>query len=135
MAQPLINAPRDLLLSTVTGDIVITGGALQWTSGQAAIGQSCRIAMQLFQGEWFLNLSLGIPYWQSILGQKPAVAIAAARIAFNAALLGVDGVVKVTKLNVTFDSTTRAMSVDWQVTTIFGDTPADTLVLAAAGGS
>lgn len=130
MALPLADQPRDLLLGP-DNDLVIP---LQHTYGVQAVAQSCRIAIQIFAGEWFLDLDVGIPYWQKILAQKPATAIAAARIAFRSELLAVDGVLSVTKLEVSFDRATRALIVSWQVMTGLGETPADSIALAIGGG-
>lgn len=132
MATLLIDEPRDLLLGP-DNDLVITDD-LQFTAGLAAIAQDCRIAMLMFQGEWFLDLDAGIPYWQSILGQKTTVAKKAAAIAIRSALLAVDGVQEVTKLEVSVD-VSRRMKVKWQVRCAFGETPADTIVLRIAGAA
>ena len=132
MTLPLSTNPRDLLLGP-DNDLVVTTD-LQFAYGIQAVAQSCRIAIQMFAGEWFLNLDAGIPYWQAILGFKPAVAIAAAQIAFRTMLLSVDGVVDVLVLNITFDGATRAMNVQWQVSTALGDTPVDTIALTIATG-
>lgn len=127
MALPLINDPRDLLLGD-DNDLVVTTD-LAFTRGAGAIAQSCRIALQMFAGEWFLDLDAGIPYWDSILAQKPGVAVQAARIAFRSELAAVDGVVDITELDVTFDGPTRTMTITWQVLTQFGETPADSILV------
>jgi hypothetical protein len=131
MAQPLANEPRDLLLGP-DNDIVITTD-LQFSRGIQAVVQSCRIALQLFAGEWFLDLDAGIPYWQSILAQKPDVAKKAAAIAFRSALLNVAGVLSVSKLEVEYAGATRKLTIKWQVQTALGETPADTIALAVGG--
>ncbi len=123
----LVTDPRDLLLDK-NNDLVITTD-LQWSRGIPAVMQSCRIALQMFQGEWFMNLDVGIPYWQSILGRKPGTAIAAAKSAFRQALASVESVVAVLKLDVTYNGVTRLMTVSWKVKTEFGDTPVDVLAL------
>jgi len=130
VALPLVDEPRDLLLDA-DGDLVITTD-LQWTYGIDAVVQSCRIALQMFQGEWFLDLDAGIPYWDQILGQKPAIAIAVARDEFRRELLTVSGVLEVIRLDVTFNGATRALTVVWQVRTALGETPVDTLDLEVA---
>jgi hypothetical protein len=132
MSLPLSTNPRDLLLGP-NNDLVVTTD-LQFTYGIAAVAQSCRIALQMFAGEWFLNLDAGIPYWQAILGFKPATAIAAAQIAFRQQLLAVDGVLDVLVLNIPYTGTTRTMNVQWQVSTGLGDTPVDTIQLSIATG-
>lgn len=131
--MPLITDPLDVKI----GDdnvVVFENGDLVLVSGLDAIVQGCRIVLQMFQGEWFLNLDVGIPYWQSILGQKPAVAIAAARIFFRRELEAVEGVERVTKLDISYTGATRTLSITWQVTTVFGDTPVDEIDLRVATG-
>lgn len=130
MALPLSDEPRDLLLGD-DNDLVITTD-LQFTKGITAVAQSCRIALQMFAGEWFLDLDAGIPYWDSILAQKPDVAIKAARIAFRSELLTSDGVIDVLKLGVTYDGDTRTMSITWQVLTALGETPVDSIAVGGA---
>ncbi len=128
--MPLIDAPRDLLLDA-DNDIVVTTD-LQFTRGIPAVVQSCRIALQMFKGEWFLDLDAGIPYFEEILGAKPAIGAEVARQEFLRELLLVEGVVEVTRLAIAFDPATRALTVRWQVRTEFGETPIDTLTIEVA---
>lgn len=134
MPQPLADEPRDLKLDPLTNDLVI-GSDLEWIRGIDAVVQSCRIALRMFQGEWFLNLDAGIPYWDQILGQKPAISIAIARDEFRRELLTVNGVLEVIRMDVTFDGSTRTLSVSWQARTALGETPIDTLTLNTVGVS
>lgn len=127
MPLPLTNEPRDLLLDA-DNDLVVTSD-LQFSRGIDAVAQSCRIALQLVRGEWFLDLDVGIPYWEEILAQKPAIALEASRAAFRRELLSVEGVIDITRLEITYDRTTRIMNIVWQVLTGFGETPADTVAL------
>lgn len=131
--QLLSTTPRDLLLDD-NNDLVV-GTDLSFSRGIQAVVQSIRIALQMFAGEWFLNLDAGIPYWQSILGKKPGVAIQAANQAFRAELEAADGVLKVLRCDVAYDGSTRTLSVKWQVSTALGDTPVDTIALAVGGGT
>lgn len=131
MAQPLANEPRDLLLGD-DNDLVI-GSDLSFSRGIGAVVQSCRIALLMFQGEWFMDLDAGLPYWQSILAQKPEVAIAAMRIFVNRELSLVEGVLEVTKLDVSYNASARELVVTWQVLTSLGETPVDTIALEIGG--
>ena len=128
---PISTNPVDFLLDS-SGDLVVDTD-LHLSSGLAAVGQSCRIALQFYLGEWFLNLGVGIPYWQSLLGSSSSTAIKAAQISFAAALAAVDGVNEVTKLQITFDGPTRLLTVTFQVSTALGLTPQDSLTLSATG--
>jgi len=129
MAQPLTDEPRDLLLNRFN-DLVIENGDFAFSTGIDAVVQSCRIVMQMFAGEWFLDLDAGIPYWQAILGFKPQVAIRAAQIAFSSELLRVPGVLAVTRLDVEYIGVTRNLEIRWSVRTKLGETPPDILALA-----
>lgn len=132
MAQPLTNEPRDLKLDD-NNDLVFEDGDLVFTRGIDAVVQSCRIALQMFQEEWFLDLDAGLPYWQNILGFKPSVAIAAARIFVARELRLVEGVLEILKLDVTYDGSLRTLLITWQVSTELGDTPVDTIALETGG--
>lgn len=131
--MPTLTDPIDLLLDDDNA-LVIENGDFVLVSGVDAIVQQCRIALQMFQGEWFLNLDAGIPYWERILGQKPNTAIAAAQIFFSRELLAVPGVNKILLLNITYTGVTRLLNISWQVSTVFGDTPVDVIDLRVTTG-
>ena len=56
----------DFLLDT-QGDILLTNGKISLTKN---ISQKVSILLKTFKGEWFLDDSIGIPYFQTILGKK-----------------------------------------------------------------
>lgn len=125
--------PVDLLLDS-TGDLVVTSD-LQWAVGLPAIAQGIRIALQLFRGEWFLDLDEGVPYLEregvsaddALLGAKFNHGRAVA--AFRDAIRRAPGVNSIVSLNVTFDRATRKVLASWIVRTEFGDTKPDSLKL------
>ena len=129
MAQPLETDALDLLLDD-QNDLVIEDGDFVFARGITGVMQLCRIAMLMVAGEWFLDLDAGVPYWDKILGFKPALAKNAARLAINSELLGVPGVISVTKLEIEYVGANRSLEITWQVKTALGETPADSLVLA-----
>lgn len=112
--------PLDILLDD-DGDIVVDPiNGITFVSGIDGVAQLVRIALRLFRGEWFLDLDAGVPYLQTILGQK-----------FNAetlreeivkAVVVVEGVVEITELTIDFDNATREVSVAVALRTQFGDT-------------
>lgn len=110
---------RDLCIDAITGDLVLTEGDFEWVTGIDAIEQDIRLSLQLFQGEWFLDLSAGIPYWQSILGQKPRLLVV--REIFRKALLAVPGVLAILALDVSFAANTRTCTIRWRVSTDLGE--------------
>src|SRR5438045_2986215 len=104
--------PIDLQLDTATGDLVVDSDC-HWTSGVAGISQGIRIALQMFKGEWFLDLDEGIPYLersgvpadQALIGQKFNQSRAVTM--FRETILRAPGVNTITSLAVSFDHTTR----------------------------
>lgn len=111
---------RDLQIDSLTGDLVITDGDFAWVTGIDAIEQDIRLSLSLFQEEWFLDLTAGVPYHQKILGQKPPRLLAIREI-FRQQLLAVPGVLEVLALDVAFAANTRTLSVAWRVSTDEGD--------------
>ena len=127
----LINDPVDLLLDA-DNDIVVTDD-LQFSRGLTAVAQGIRVRMQLFKGEWFLNLDAGIPYLErpgvtsdeAIIGGK--FNELRARAVFRKAILSTPGVLGIEKLDIKFTTSTRKLSVTCIARTVFGDTDPDTL--------
>jgi hypothetical protein len=108
----------DFLLTT-DGDLDITeADGLRFTTGLTAIKQGVRRRMQMFLGEWFLDESLGVDYWGSVLGQK----FNEARVlqAFRPALLASPGVISIDSLSASFDGATRTVTVNWAIVTSLG---------------
>lgn len=125
--MPLESDPLDLKIDPITGDLVVTGQGIELTNGLEAIEQLARIRLQDFQGEWFLDLDVGMPYYQEILGAKPDTAIIAARRAARSELLAIDGVEGVPLLETEFDRKVRTLNIDWRALVVFTDTEGEEL--------
>lgn len=126
MPQPLVDEPRDLLVGS-DNDLVIIAGDLQFARGVAAVAQECRIAVQMFAEEWFLDLDTGIRYLQDILARPARGIELVAKREYRDELLKVDGVLEILQLDASFDPQTRTLTVTWQVRTALGNTPVDSL--------
>lgn len=50
-------------------DPVFGGGMNDYITDADAVAQIIRTRLQLYRGEWWEDLNIGIPMWQSILGQ------------------------------------------------------------------
>lgn len=60
----------DLLLNPDTGDMVYVNGGSPVTQLTAdVVAQRLRITLYTFLGEWFLDLTVGVPYFQQIFGK------------------------------------------------------------------
>lgn len=124
MAALLETDPIDILLDE-DGDLVLDGDGLHFVSGLAAVVQGIRFRLGLFRGEWFLNLDVGVPWYDEVLGEHFDEAHVRQLVAD--AINDTPGVKEITELTVKFDNKTRLITVTWAATTLFGDTPSDTL--------
>lgn len=65
-----------LLLDTVTWDLVVdVNGNIALATEPYALAQDAASQCRLFEGELWYDTSQGVPYWASILGQMPPLAL------------------------------------------------------------
>jgi len=101
----------DLYLDTGTGDLSVSAaGVIRLTDGTLeTVAQRLKIKLRTFLGEWFLDTQVGLPYYQSILGQKNPD-LAPIRSIFRSALLADPDVDSVPRCDITLN-TDRSLSV------------------------
>lgn len=87
---------------TADGDLIISRDA-------HAVGQHARQRLQTFEGEWFLDGTVGVPWLTQILGHKYDPALAEAVV--KARLLGTDGVTGINAFAVSFDRASRGLHI------------------------
>ena len=60
----------DLLLDSDTNDIIFVNGQCPVTQRLTdVVAQRLKITLYTFLGEWFLDTSIGVPYFQQIFGK------------------------------------------------------------------
>lgn len=77
----------------------------------AAIAQEIGIGLALWQGEWHLDIGVGMPYLQKIFVKNPRIEYVQG--IFRAGIASAPGVLEVTKCIIDFDAETRLLTVDW----------------------
>ncbi len=78
-------------LNTTTWDLELTvTGNIALSNPPYALAQDAASALKTFQREAFYDTTIGVPYWQTILGYAPPISLIKAQ--FNAAALTVPGV-------------------------------------------
>lgn len=113
----------DLLLDSTTHDIVWNNGPLtkEFTTQPLTqtVGQRLKIRLLSFRGDWFLNTTYGVPYWEFILGRKQT-SKAATDLIFQTEILKEEGVKEI----VTFNSSlvNRHYSLSFSVKVVTGET-------------
>ena len=75
-----------LLLDTVTWDLAVDAlGNIAMASDPYAQAQDAASNIRTFAGEVYFNTTLGVPYWEQILGLAPPISVMKAH--WNAAAL------------------------------------------------
>jgi hypothetical protein len=103
---------------TPAGDSTIFSGATQFlVNSPAAVAQAVLTRLNLWQGQWFLDSTLGLPVFQQIIGFGTQ---AVRDAAIQNVILNTPGVNQITKY--TSSLTGRAFRVDATIDTIYGST-------------
>lgn len=100
------------------GDMTFGQGAQNFlVDSPAAVAQRILTRLRLWEGEWFLDLTDGTPYHQSILEHR---SIALAGELIRQRILGTPFVSAIDDFSVSFNPTTRALLITATVSTLFG---------------
>jgi hypothetical protein len=94
------------------GDLLIENDDLVLVDGIDAIRQDLDVRLKFFQGEWFLDTRVVMPYYQRILGEKPRLPAVAA--IFREAVLQTPGIVGVTDFDIQFARPTRRLTLSFR---------------------
>ena len=101
---------KDLRL-TEDGDLYITeDGDVQFTD---SVLQAIKIRLKWFLGEWRINTTYGMPYYDEVFIQNPSTALIEDRV--RTEILSVDGVQAVESISVTIDKPTRVAAIHFTV--------------------
>lgn len=110
----------DLALDPATGDIDLTAQKLHLVDGDDAIVQHVALRLRMFRGEWFLDSTVGMPYYERVLVKNPD--LVAVRSAFRQAIASTPGIASIDKFDLALDSTIRKLTVTFTATKQEGGT-------------
>ncbi len=79
------------------GDILVTNGNVAFNSGIESIRQHLQIRLRTFAGEWFLNTSVGVPYFDSVFIKNPDLTVL--NTVFTKVILDTPGVISLSSLS------------------------------------
>ena len=103
----------DILLDTTTDDISITNGKISLVSGTDEIRQLLEQRLRTFRSEWFLDLTVGVPYYEGILVKRPNPNLVRSLLLDE--VINTPGVLEVLEFDIEIDNSTRELSVDFRV--------------------
>src|SRR4051812_32765987 len=88
-------------------DLLIVNNDLVLNDGQAAVTQNVLQRLQMFLGEWFLDNTIGLPYFQQILVKNPDQSKIDALFANQ--IMGTPGIIQLNTYSFKVNFTTRAL--------------------------
>lgn len=102
----------DLALDPLTGDLKLSNGDLTLVKDADAVAQYLRQKLKLFQTEWFLDETVGIPYFDQVFVKNPKQVIIDS--VFKTAILNTPGVVELLSYAALLDGPTRSLTLIFQ---------------------
>lgn len=105
------------------GDYTLGTGADFFVNNRQAVAQAVLTRLRLFQGEWFLDLSAGMPWATGVLGKYTQPTYDAL---IKDQILGTQGVLAITKYSSSLDPAERALTVSVDYDTIYGPVSTET---------
>jgi hypothetical protein len=100
------------------GDLLVTKNNLTFTTGQEAIRQHLQARFRFFSGEWFLDETIGVPYFRDILVKKPVFAVV--QQILKDTVLDTHGVTELLSFDFNYDQFTREASLEFKCNSIDG---------------
>jgi len=105
-----LNAAGDIYLGSRSGVAIVTGAD--------EVAQGIRTKLRLFLGEWFLDTTKGVPYFEEIF--SGVYDHARIESVLRAQIRSQSGVTEITSFSTSFDRAGRALTVNFEVDTIYG---------------
>jgi hypothetical protein len=108
----------DLQLNSSTWDLEIQNGDFVLIEDKEALQQFLKQRLQTFLGEWFLDSSKGVPYFEEILVKRPQ--FEAVDSIFKTQILQTPGIINLESFEFDYDGPTRALSLSFRAQSIEG---------------
>ena len=108
----------DFALNAKTHDLIIADGDLIAIDNAERVAQQIKIQLLTWLGEWFLDITHGVPYLDYILVKNPNIELA--RSIFKEQIMKIDDVDDVTSLEIYYNATERTMTVEYEASTSYG---------------
>lgn len=108
----------DLGLDPLTGDLAIEGNDLVIVSTSEQMVQNLKIRLRFFQGEWFLDIAQGLPFYESILVKNPNLPDIDNII--KAEIIDTEDITELLQYTSDYDPVLRTYSISFKVRSIYG---------------
>ena len=109
----------NISVDNTTGDIELVNGELPLVSGVDEYAQFIGQKLKSFLGEWFLDVRLGVPYFDRIFEKQINPEIVTA--IFRNEIITTPGVLELQELDLNLDAATRRLDVDFRALSTDGE--------------
>ncbi len=100
-------------------DIEPTGNDLVLVTGADAIKQHLGQRLKTFYGEWFLNMEIGVPYFQQVLKKNPDPVVVDS--IFKREIVNTPGILQLTEFDLNIDNATRTLTLTFKALSSEGE--------------
>ena len=107
----------DLALNAKTHDLALNSDVM-FIDNAERVAQQIKIQLLTFLGEWFLDVTHGVPYLDYVLIKNPNFTLI--RELFREQILKDDGVTNLVNIDIDFNPATRQMSLSYEAETEYG---------------
>lgn len=107
----------DLALNAKTHDLIVDSDVM-FIDNAERVAQQIKIQLLTFLGEWFLDITHGVPYLEYVLVKNPNFTLV--RELFREQILKVDGVSSLVSIDLSYTPSTRKLTLNYEVETEYG---------------
>jgi hypothetical protein len=100
-------------------DMTLTGTDLTLVSDLDYILQKLSVRLLFFFGEWYLDTSVGVRFYEHILIKNPNIALIDSLL--KGVILGTDGILEIVSYKSTFDNAARSLTIETEIRTTYGE--------------
>lgn len=109
----------DIALDPVSNDLVLEDFDFNLVDDTKQIAQNLAIRLRFFLGEWYLDITQGLPYYEIFFVKAPNEI--QVESALKAEIVNTRGIVELTGFTSTFDARKRLFSVRFSARSISGE--------------
>lgn len=109
----------DMALDTKTGDLLLFESGAQLIRDVDQIAQNLAIRLRFMQGEWYLNILAGVPYYQYFFVKEPNQIQVESFLKDE--IVNTRGVEQITAFSSDYDPRNRQFSVQFSCMTVSGE--------------
>lgn len=109
-------------------DLYVRGGQVARATGADFVVQAIRTRLLLYRGEWWLDLSAGVPWFEEILGWPGA--LRTAEVEIRRSITETPGVTELVSFDVQLDRRARDLRITFEVLTEYGPSDVETVTIA-----